>query len=61
MIDFSFFLTISNSCAFPAPIEVNVTAIPEIAYSFLVAILNLSLLSLIAYTVVGSISVTTPT
>ena len=48
IIAFSNFLTISNEWLFPAPLLVNVTAIPADAYSGLVAILNFSLLTLIA-------------
>ena len=48
IIAFSNFLTISNECLLPLPSSVNVTAIPAAAYSGLVAILNFSLLVLIA-------------
>ena len=45
---FSFFLNISNSCALPVPVPVNVTAIPANASGCDFDILNVSLLNLIA-------------
>ena len=50
---FSIFLSISNLWEFPDPILKKVTAVPTFAFAAVVAILKLSLSTLIAYTSVG--------
>ena len=54
------FLLNSSSCAFPSPASVNVTKIPALAYSDLVANWKVSGVIAIGYTFSGSLSVEIP-
>ena len=57
---FESFLVNSNSWAFPSPTSVNVTAIPALAYSSLVASWKESGVIAIAKTLSGSLLVVIP-